>query len=130
MYGIFYTTWVGGIKSIKMYVCVCVIENSFIGQLLKTIKTMKEITFEDKVYKKLVELEPAEYGMVDRFMAAINEVDLPERVPYDLLKKVSEAVREHFIKTVKDFIRYDYGKAWGFYIEFNDSYTNIIKKEY
>ena len=93
-----------------MYVCVCVIENRFIGQLLKTIKTMKEITFEDKVYKKLVEM--------------------PERTEYDLLKKVSEAVREHFIQTVKDFIRYDYGKAWGFYIEFNDDYSSIVKKEY
>ena len=93
-----------------MYVCVCVIENRFIGQLLKTIKTMKEITFEDKVYKKLIELEPA--------------------TEYDLLKKVSGSVRGHFIQTVKDFIRYDYGKAWGFYIEFNDDYSSIVKKEY
>lgn len=91
---------------------------------------MKEITFEDKVYKKLLDMLPAEYGMVDRYVATINKVDLPDRVPYDLLKKVSEAARGHFIQTVKDFIRYDYGKAYGFYIEFNDSYTNIIKKEY
>ena len=91
---------------------MCVIESGSnpLHRLQTKKDKMKEITFEDKVYKKLIELEPA--------------------TEYDLLKKVSESVRGHFIQTVKDFIRYDYGKAWGFYIEFNDSYTNIIKKEY
>lgn len=91
---------------------MCVIESGSnpLHRLQTKKDKMKEITFEDKVYKKLVEM--------------------PERTEYDLLKKVSEAVREHFIQTVKDFIRYDYGKAWGFYIEFNDDYSSIVKKEY
>jgi methylphosphotriester-DNA--protein-cysteine methyltransferase len=91
---------------------------------------MKEITFQDKVYKKLIEMLPIKYSLMERFEAALKGVDLPERKPYDLLKKVSEDNRQHFIKTVKDFIRHDYGKAHGFYIEFSNDYNNIVKKEY
>jgi len=71
---------------------------------------MNEITFEDKVYSKLVEL--------------------PVGQQYDLLKKVSEPRRDQFVQTVKEFIRCDYGKAWGFYIEFSDDYKNLKKKKY
>ena len=91
---------------------------------------MKEITFEDKVYKKLIEMLPIKYSLAERFEAALSGVELPQRKPYNLLKKVSEANRPHFIQTVKDFIRYDYGKAYGFYIEFNNTYNKIVKKEY
>ena len=71
---------------------------------------MKEITFEDKVYSKLVEL--------------------PVGQQYDLTKKVSEGKREVFAEVVKEFIRFDYGKAWGFFIEFTNDYKSIYKKKY
>ena len=71
---------------------------------------MKEITFEDRVYKKLVTMLP--------------------RVEYELSGFVRPESMERFIASVKEFIRCDYGRAWNFYIEFNDTYTSIKKKEY
>lgn len=70
---------------------------------------MKEITFKDKVYKKLVELPPL--------------------TEYIIEKKVSEAMRPEFIEAVKEFIRFDYGIGWGFRIEFRDDYYSLKKKE-
>ena len=69
---------------------------------------MKEITFVDKVYKKLHELKPEE--------------------EYILEQKVSQQNREEFINVVKEFIRFDYGRAYNYYILFKDDYSSIKKK--
>jgi len=98
------------------------------------------MTFKDKVFKKLFELPVNEMSMAnrlkleaDRMLTRMSGRDLPSVLPapaYDLEKKVSPDRKGEFLQAVKEFISLDYGKAFGFYLEFNNNYTTLIKKEY
>lgn len=97
------------------------------------------ITFKDKVFKKLFELPTTEPSMLsrlcqeaDRRLAVMNGRGQAEIIPapYDLTKKVSADRMEEFIATVKEFIRCDYGRPHGFYIELSNNYLTIYKKGY
>ena len=69
---------------------------------------MKEITFADKVYKKLHEL-------------------IPEQ-EYFLEQKVSATNHAEFLNVVKEFIRCDYGRAYNYTIIIKDDDSSIKKK--
>lgn len=69
-----------------------------------------KIKIEDRIFKKLYDLVPYE--------------------PYELAKNVRPENMPVFIATVKRFIDADYGRPLGFYIEFDDSYSFIKKKNY
>lgn len=97
------------------------------------------ITFKDKVFKKLFDIPTTEPSMLsrlcqeaDRRLAVMNGRGQAEIIPapYDLTKKVSADRMEEFIDTVKEFIRSDYGRPHGFYIEFSNNYLTIYKKGY
>lgn len=67
-----------------------------------------EMTLQDKIYRKLLDLEGE----------------------YLIEEKVSEENRPAFIEIVKEYIRYDFGRAFGFYIEFSNDYKKIRKVKY
>lgn len=67
-------------------------------------------TYTDKVYGLLLKMEPQKAITLSTIVAPEN--------------------RTKFSDTVKEFIRFDFGRAFGFYIEFSDDYSQIKKKLY
>lgn len=69
-----------------------------------------KIKFEDRVFNMLYKLVPY--------------------AAYEIKKNVRPENQDRFVRTVKMFIDSDYGRSQGFYIEFDDSYSFIKKKNY
>lgn len=65
-------------------------------------------TYQDNVFGYILKMKPNE--------------------PVELSKIVSPENRQKFMEVVKDFIRYDFGKTYGFYIEFSSDYKSFRKK--
>lgn len=81
-----------------------------VNQVETCVMTNDKIKIEDKIFSRLYDMEPYK--------------------PYEIAKKVSQENIPVFIATVKRFIDADYGRHLGFYIEFDDTYSFIKKKNY
>lgn len=55
---------------------------------------------------------------------------LPTETPCSFIEKLDKEKVPVFIEIVKHFIRNDFGRYWGFYIEFNNNYSAIRKFTY
>lgn len=57
-------------------------------------------------------------------------ISQPFESAFDIEGMVAPDNREKFIEAVKVFIDFDYGKEYGYYLEFSNDYKFVNKKKY